>query len=68
MVMKLLMHSMCGETIIKPVETYTIVKDNRDDVEKYISYNCNYIDSVIGVNGKSYIKQYQTSQINFITL
>ena len=29
MVIKLLMNSMHGKTIIKPVETYTIVKDNR---------------------------------------
>ena len=39
MVIKLLMNSMYGKTIIKPVETDTIVKDNRDDFEKYISYN-----------------------------
>ena len=32
--MKLLMNSMYGKTIIKPVETYTGVKDNRDDFEK----------------------------------
>ena len=31
MVIKLLMSSMYGKTIIKPVETYTIVKDNRDN-------------------------------------
>ena len=37
MVIKLLMNSMYGKTIIKPVETDTIVKDNRDDFEKYIS-------------------------------
>ena len=40
-VIKLLMNSMYGKTIIKPVETDTIVKDNRDDFEKYISYNYN---------------------------
>ena len=56
-VIKLLMNSMYGKTIIKPVETDTIVKDNRDDFEKYISYNYNYIDSVIEVNGKFYIKK-----------
>ena len=55
MVIKLLMNSMYGKTIIKPVETDTIVKDNRDDFEKYISYNYNYIGSVIEVNGKFYI-------------
>ena len=51
------MNSMYGKTIIKPVETDTIVKDNRDDFEKYISYNYNYIDSVIEVNCKFYIKK-----------
>ena len=38
-VIKPLMDSMYGKTIIKPVETYTIVKDTREDFEKYISYN-----------------------------
>ena len=51
------MNSMYGKTIIKPVETDTIVTDNRDDFEKYISHNYNYIDSVIEVNGKFYIKK-----------
>ena len=56
-VITLLMNSMYGKTIIKPVETDTIVKDNRDDFEKYISYNYNYIDSVIGVTGKFHTKK-----------
>ena len=30
-VITLLMNSMCGKTIIKPVETDTIVKDDKDD-------------------------------------
>ena len=55
---KLVMNSMYGKTIIKPVETDTIVKDIREDFEKYISYNYNYIDSVIEVNGsKFYTRQ-----------
>ena len=33
-VIKLLMNSMYGKTIIKPVETDTIEKDSRDDFEK----------------------------------
>ena len=33
MVIKLLVNSMYGKTIIKPMETYTVVKDNRDDLE-----------------------------------
>ena len=56
-VIKLLMNSMYGKTIIKPVETDTIFKDNRDDFGKYIPYSYNYIDSVIEVNGKLYIKK-----------
>ena len=51
---------MYGKTIIKPVETYTIVKDNRDDFEKHISYKYNYIDSAIEVNGKLYIKKFKS--------
>ena len=47
MVIKLLMNSMYGKAINKPVGTYTIVKDNRDDFENCISYKYNYIDSVI---------------------
>ena len=59
------MNSMYGKAIIKPVETYTIVKDNGDDFEKHISYNYNYIDSVIGVNGKSYIKTVKSILYHF---
>ena len=33
------MNSMYGKTIIKPIETDTIVKDNEEYVEKCISYN-----------------------------
>ena len=59
---------MYGKTIIKPVETYTIVKDNRDDFEKYTSYSYNYIDSVIEVNGKFYIKKVKSilSHYNYV--
>ena len=68
MVIKLLMDFMYGKTIIKPVETYTIVKDNRDDFEKCISHNHNYIDSVIEVSGKSYIKKVKSilSHFNYV--
>ena len=48
---------MYGKTIIKPVETYTIVKYNTDEFGKYITYNYNYVDSVIEVNGICYIKE-----------
>ena len=52
-VIKLLMNSMYGKTIIKPVGTHTIVKGTRDYFENYIPYNYNYIDSVIEVNDKT---------------
>ena len=57
MVIKLLMNSMYGKTIIKPVETDTIIKDNKDDFGTYVSYNYTYIDSVIEVNGTYYINK-----------
>ena len=41
----LVMNSMYGKTIIEPIETDTIIKDTREDFEKYIPYNYNYIDS-----------------------
>ena len=50
-VIKLLMNSMYGKTIIKPIETDTIIKDSRYHFEKCISLNYNYIDSVLELNG-----------------
>ena len=52
---------MYGKTIIKPVETDTIFKYNKEYFEKYISYNYNYIGSVIEVNGTYYIKRLNQS-------
>ena len=68
MVIKLLMSSMYGKTVITPVEAYTIVKDNRNDFDKCISYNCNYIGSVIGVSGIFYIKKVKpiVSHFNYV--
>jgi len=65
MVIKLLMNSMYGKTIIKPVETDTIIKDNKEDFEKYISYNYNYIDSVLEVKGRYYIKKVKSVMEHF---
>ena len=45
-VTKLLMNSMYGKTIIKPIETDTIIKCSQHDYGKYVSLNYNYIDSV----------------------
>ena len=65
MVIKLLMNSMYGKTIIKAVETDTIIKDNREDFEKYISFNYNYIDSVLEVKGRYYIKKVKSVMSHF---
>ena len=56
---------MYGKTIIKPVETDTIIKANRDDFEQQISYNYNYIDSVLEVNGRYYIKKVKSVMSHF---
>ena len=56
-VIKLLMNSMYGKTIIKPIETDTVVKDSQEEFEKYISLNYNYIDSALEVKGRYYIKK-----------
>ena len=64
-VIKLLMNSMYGETITKPVETDTIIKYSKDDFEKYISLNYNHIDSVLEVNGRYYIKKVKSVMSHF---
>ena len=58
------MDSMYGKTILKPVETDTIIKDSRNDFEKYISLNYNYIGSILEVSGRYYIKKV-TSYVSF---
>ena len=62
------MNSMYGKTIIKPLETYTVVKFNKDVFEKCIYYNYNYIDSVIQFNGTYYIKTVKSilSHYNYV--
>ena len=62
------MNSMYGKTINKPVETDTTMKDSRDDFEKYISLNYNYIDSGLEVNQRYHIKKVQPvmSQFNYV--
>ena len=45
-------------TIIQPIETDTVVKDNHIYiifVEKYMSYNYNCIESVLKVDDRYYI-------------
>ena len=57
MVIKLLMGSMYGKTIIKPIETDTVVKYNQNDFGKHMSYNYNYIESVLKADDKYYVKE-----------
>ena len=40
---------------IKPVETDTIIKYSRNGFEKYTSLSYDYLDSVLEINGRSYI-------------
>ena len=65
MVIKLLMNSMYGKTIIKPIETDTVVKDSQEEFEKYTSLNYNYIDSGLGVKGRYYTKKVKSVMSNF---
>ena len=55
-VIKLLMNSMYGKTILKPVETDTVVVPEWR-FEKYINYNYNFIQSCIKVGDRYYVKK-----------
>ena len=50
------MNSMDGKTIIKPIETDTIIKHSQHDSERYVSLNYNCIYSALEVNVRYYIK------------
>ena len=54
MVVKELMNSMYGKTLLKPIETETIVKQY---YHKYVSFNYNYIQSSVKVGDRYYIKK-----------
>ena len=56
MVIKLLMISMYGKTILKPIEVDTVVVPEWR-FEKYINYNYNFIQSCIKVHDKYYVKK-----------
>ena len=42
---------------MKPIDTYTVVKYNQNDFEKYMSYDYNYIESVLKVGDRYYINK-----------
>ena len=56
LVIKEIMNSMYGKTILKPIETETVVKPEQD-YHKYVSFNYNYIQSSIKVGDRYYIKK-----------
>ena len=68
MVINLLMGSMYGKTIIKPLETDIVTKDARTYFEKYISYNYTYIGSALDVKGRYHIKKAKSilSHFNYV--
>ena len=68
MVIEVLMNSMYGKHIIKPVETDIIVKDNKDDFEKCISLNYKHTATVLEIKGRYYIERVKSilSYVNYI--
>ena len=67
-VIKLFMASMYGKTIIKPIETDTIMKSSQHDFEKYVPLNDNSIDSVLAVSRRYYVKKVKSvlSHYNYV--
>ena len=61
---KELMNSMYGKTILKPIETETVVK-HKDEYDKYVNYNYNSIQSSIPVGNRYYIKKIKSIVNNF---
>ena len=54
---KLLMNSMYGKTILKPIKTQTIIKDGVEAYGKYVGYNYNHIESITQVGDRYFIKK-----------
>ena len=50
---------MYGKTILKPIETETVVK-TIDQYDKYISFNYNFMQSSIKAGDRYYIKKNQS--------
>ena len=53
------MNSMYGKTILKPIETETVVR-TQQAFHKYVCFNYNYIQSSIKVGDRYYIKKIKT--------
>ena len=47
---------MHGATIIKPVETDTIINCSREDSDKHLSLNYDDVDTVLEINRMSFLK------------
>ena len=54
---KLLMNSMYGKTILKPIETQTSIKDKVEAYDEYVSYNYNHIESITQVGDRYFIEK-----------
>ena len=50
------MNSMYGKTILKPIQTQTIIKAGVEAYSKYVSYNYNHIESITQVGDRYFIK------------
>ena len=50
------MNSMYGKTILKPIETETIVKQKKN-YHRYVYFNYNYIQSSVKVGDRDYIQK-----------
>ena len=53
------------DNISEPVETDTIIKYSRGEFEKCISLSCDNVDSVLEVNGRSYIRHNKSVMSRF---
>ena len=59
------MNSVYGTTIIKPVETDTIIKDSRCGFEKCCSLDYDYLDNALEANGRYYTKEVKSVMSHF---
>ena len=62
---KLLVNSMYGKTMLKPIETQPIIKYGIDAYNKYVSYNYNYIDNITQVGDRYNIKKVKGIMTHF---
>ena len=54
-----------GKLLSNQLKPILIIKDNEAEFEKYVSYNYNYIDSVLEVNDRYFIKTVKSVMSHF---